>query len=67
MDETIQMAKQVSLKFKDISEDEIEIISIRENGRRGSRSKYSFKVGTKDTDYYFDGNFNLKASKKYYI
>jgi hypothetical protein len=67
MDKTIQIARQVSLKFKDISEDEIEIISIRENGRKGSRSKYSVKVGTKDTDYYFDGDFNLKTSKKYCI
>jgi len=67
MNEIIQIARQVSLKFKSISEDEVEVISIRENGRRGSRSKYSVKVGTQDTDYYFDGDLNLKASKKYYI
>ena len=65
MDETIEIARQVSLKFKDISKDEIEIISIRENGRRGSRSKYSIKVGTKDTDYYFDGDLKLKVKKHY--
>lgn len=65
MNETIKLANQVALKFKDTSKDEIEIISIKENGRKGSKSKYSVKVGTSNADYYFDGDLNLKASKKY--
>jgi hypothetical protein len=65
MNETVKLANQVALKFKDISKDEPEIISIRENGRKGAKSKFSVKVGTSNADYYFDGHLNLKASKKY--
>ena len=62
MNDTVEIARQVSSKFEEISQDEVEVISIRENGRSGAKLKYSVKVGTHDADYYFDGNFNLKAS-----
>ena len=62
MNDAVKIARQVSSKFKEISKDEVELISIRENGRSGAKLKYSIKVGTRDADYYFDGKFNLKAS-----
>jgi len=69
MNNAVEIARQVSSKFEEISQDEVELISVRENGRKGAKLKYSIKVGTHDADYYFDGNFNLKAScqwpKKY--
>ena len=59
--------KQILSKFKDVCSDEIEVISIRENERKGSKSNHSIQIQTYDCEYYFDSEMNFKASKRFHL